>query len=76
VRGKFTAKQKPSACLPIQRAGREFGCGHRANFKQNIIFTQISHSLRLRDFPFKNPAIHSYDNSYENQESVDVSDRF
>jgi hypothetical protein len=76
VRGKFTAKQKPSACLSIQRAGRKFGCGHRANFKQNIIFTQISHSLRLRDFLFKNQAIHTYDNSYENRDFADVSHRF
>jgi hypothetical protein len=76
VRGEFTAKQTPSACLSIQRAGRKFGCGHRADFKQNVIFAQISHSLRSRDFLFKNQAIHTYDNSYENQESADVSDRF
>jgi hypothetical protein len=47
-----------------------------ANLKQKIIFAQISHSLRSPDFPFKNQAIHTDDNSYENQESADVSDRF
>jgi hypothetical protein len=76
VRGEFAAKQKPSECLPIQRAGCKFGCGHRADFKQNVIFAQISHSLRLRDLLFKNQAIHTYDNSYENRDFADVSDRF
>jgi hypothetical protein len=47
-----------------------------ANLKQKIIFAQISHSLRSPDFPFKNQAIHTDDNSYENQEFADVSDRF